>query len=169
MNTTEQRIEAFFEIMRDITLSDGFMEWLTASGYFTAPASSRFHGAYKGGLFDHSYSVTQMLVQMTERMPLEWDDPRSPRLVGMFHDLCKIAQYKLGPEINPSHPQHGESSVWLLSQWYTLTSEETLCIRHHMGAYEVKQWYAFDQAIKKCPNTLWTHTADMYASKVRGL
>ena len=43
-----------------------------------------------------------------------------------------------------------------------------LCIRYHMGAYEKDGWNEFDLAIRKYPNVLWTHTADMYASKVKG-
>ena len=55
----------------------------------------------------------------------------------------------------------------LLSRWLQLTEEEILCIRYHMGAYETKDWDFFDKAIRKYPNVLWTHTADMYASKVK--
>lgn len=47
-----------------------------------------------------------------------------------------------------------------------LTEEEVLCIRYHMGAYETKDWAGFDLAIKKYPNVLYTHTADMLASKL---
>ena len=47
-----------------------------------------------------------------------------------------------------------------------LTDEEQACIRWHMGAYEGKEsWPDFDAAIKEFPNVLFTHTADMYASK----
>lgn len=54
----------------------------------------------------------------------------------------------------------------LLSQFMTLTEEEIMCIRYHMGAYEKDDWVQFDLAIKKYPNVLFTHTADMYASKL---
>jgi hypothetical protein len=54
----------------------------------------------------------------------------------------------------------------LLSQFITLTEEEMLCIRYHMGAYEKEEWSEFDLAIRKYENVLWTHQADMLASKV---
>ena len=63
---------------------------------------------------------------------------------------------------------HGAKSVLILSQFMTLTEEEMLCIRYHMGAYEKEEWQEFDMAIKKYPNVLFTHTADMLASKVDG-
>ena len=61
---------------------------------------------------------------------------------------------------------HGDKSIMLLSQFMTLTEEEILCIRYHMGAYNRDDWEGFDKAIRKYPNVLFTHTADMYASKV---
>lgn len=48
----------------------------------------------------------------------------------------------------------------------TLTIEEIYCIRYHMGAYETDNWKQYDLAIRQFENVLWTHTADMYASKV---
>jgi len=51
-----------------------------------------------------------------------------------------------------------------------LTEEEVLCIRWHMGAFDEKEnWNAYGKAIEKYPNVLWTHTADMVASKIEGV
>jgi hypothetical protein len=61
---------------------------------------------------------------------------------------------------------HGDKSIMLLSQFMTLTEEEILCIRYHMGAYNRDDWEGYDRAIRKYQTVLWTHTADMYASKV---
>ena len=61
---------------------------------------------------------------------------------------------------------HGADSVQKLKLVMDLTEEEELCIRYHMGAYETTDWKGFDAAIKKYPNVLFTHTADMYSSKV---
>ena len=49
-----------------------------------------------------------------------------------------------------------------------LTEEEMLCIRYHMGAYQTDEWNEFDAAIHKYPNVLYTHMADMGASKIMG-
>ena len=37
------------------------------SDFFTAPASTRFHGAYKGGLVEHSLQVYDCLCDYLER------------------------------------------------------------------------------------------------------
>lgn len=59
-----------------------------------APASTKYHGNHEGGLFDHSLAVAKHLVGLTESCQLKWKNCRSPYLVGMFHDLCKIDQYR---------------------------------------------------------------------------
>lgn len=65
---------------------------------------------------------------------------------------------------------HGEDSVCkILIGDFGLTMEEAMCIRWHMGAYEKDKCDDFDAAIHKFPNILWTHQADMVASKVLGM
>ena len=161
----------------DFVVTTPFAEWLKNNNFFTAPASAKYHGVYEGGLFDHSVSMYMRLKDMTERNNLEWQRKQSPLIVGMFHDICKCDRYKIvqdSPECTPRYEYnedvllegHGSKSVMLLSQFITLTEEELLCIRFHMGAYEKDDWKMFDLAIKKYPNVMWTHHADMLASKV---
>lgn len=169
-------------------VSDDMMEYLTAYGFFTAPASTKYHGNYEGGLLEHSYMVTKFLLTLTQDNHLIWRKARSPFIVGMFHDLCKIDQYRhpasdlvvdgmLLPdpskwEYNPDTllKGHGDKSVMLLSQFYTLTDEEIMCIRYHMGAFTDKsEWNDYTRAVSQYPNVLWIHQADMLASHVAGV
>lgn len=189
--TTNRRIELFDGLMKD-KISSEFYNWLIKNGFFTQAASTKYHGAYEGGLFDHSYEVTQVLLDMTQRLNLKWTRPESPYIIGMFHDLCKIDNYQTiidepgeimmgtdnvkGREIhfeyNPNCilTGHANKSIMLLSQFINLTEEELLCIRFHMGAYEGQdQWDNYDKAIRKYETVLFTHTADMYTSKVKGM
>ena len=51
-----------------------------------------------------------------------------------------------------------------------LTEEEAACIVYHMGAYtEKEKWDFYGRAIERFPNVLWTHHADMIASKIKGV
>jgi len=166
-----KRFDIFKDIMKD-AVSDEMLVWLMENGFFTAPASTKHHGNYEGGLFDHSLEVTRKLLSMTEEMQLEWQRPESPIIVGMFHDLCKIDQYKYIELLGYQHKDcllsgHGDKSIMLLSQFMTLTEEEILCIRYHMGAYETKDWDSYGKAIEKYETVLWTHSADMFASRVK--
>ena len=57
-----------------------------------------------------------------------------------------------------------------LSKYFTLTEEEILCIRYHMGAFtEKEEWNDYTRAVNKYATVLWTHTADMLASHVEGV
>lgn len=147
-------------------------------GFFTAPASAKYHSNCPGGLFDHSLAVMNSLVDMTFKLGLKWENDRSPYLVGLFHDLCKCGQYKkkydeIGYEkvADLIIPGHGDRSVILLQKYVELTDEEIACIRWHMGAYETdtRLWKNYGAAVRKYPNVLFTHTADMYADKVLGV
>lgn len=178
----DERIKEFKDF---IGFTDKSVEDLDRIGFFTAPASTRFHGAYEGGLFDHSLEVANSLVELTEKLGLTWERSISPKIVGMFHDLCKCdnyveintleevvpigIKYKYNPDI--IIPGHGEKSIIMLQKFINLTDEEIACIRWHMGAYETdtKMWDYYGRAIEKYPNVLYTHTADMIASKIVGV
>ena len=192
--TLAERIEKFNNLMGDIVPPEVKKDLLD-KGFFTAPASTKYHGNYEGGLFDHSYTVARYLKKLTEYCRLGWQNPRSPLLVGMFHDLCKIdqyiPQYEMREELEPSllndpkptkfvetlcgdeyNPAtllkgHGDKSVMVLAQYFKLTEEEIMCIRYHMGAFcDKSEWNDYTRAVHKYTNVLWTHQADMFASHV---
>ena len=143
--------------------------------FFIAPASTKYHGNYISGLYCHSITVMHNLVDLTTKMKLQWENARSPYIVGLFHDLCKCDQYIWSIEeskyiYNPDIllNGHGEKSI-IIAQTLgiDLTEEEMLCIRWHMGAFDDKEnWKYYTNAIHKYPNVLWTHTADMMASHI---
>ena len=151
--------------------NEAFLSFLETEGFFTAPASTKYHGAYTCGLYEHSLNVAKRLIWLTEKLGLEWQRPESPWIIGMFHDICKYDQYiKVDDhyEFNKNSvlKGHGSKSVMILSLFLTLTEEEMLCIRYHMGPYEKEEWSEFDAAIRKYENVFHTHAADMLASKV---
>lgn len=174
--TTEDRINQFNKIMPEHAKID--LEILKEIGFFSAPASTKYHGAYEGGLFDHSYLVAKSLVELTEKLGLEWERPESPYIVGMYHDLCKVDNYIRDPEsdrwtYNPEAyiPDHGAKSVIVTQKYISLTDEEIACIRWHMGAYEKDpaMWNYYGTAIDRYSNVLFAHTADMIASRILGV
>ncbi len=42
--------------------ADVLLDWLKKSDFFTAPASTKYHGAYEGGLLEHSLNVYDCLL-----------------------------------------------------------------------------------------------------------
>lgn len=150
------------------------------SDFKILPASLNHHLNGQGGLLIHSMNVTNELVNMTDSLNLQWERFESPYIVGLLHDLCKLEFYKYNYDtadsrksgyVHNDNPEfdfggHGMLSVVLAQRFIRLTAEEAHCIRFHMGAYEQKDWSKFDTAIKKYPNVLYTHMADMVASKI---
>ena len=149
--------------------------YIESEGFLELPASLSHHLNSKGGLLIHSVNVADALLDLTDKLDLKWERDESPIIVGLFHDLCKLEFYVAEPSGDKfrhnDYPTynfggHGILSVFLAQKFIKFTDEEAHCIRFHMGAYEQKDWSAFDLAIKKYPNVLYTHTADMIASKI---
>ena len=189
--TEKERFDLCMSTKLGDILSEEFKTYLLANGFFSAPTSTKYHGAYEGDLFDHSFAVMNFLVELSAKNGLKWQRAKSPFIVGMFHDLYKIDQYRhpiieklfignekasvydeMNWEYNPDTAVkgHGDKSVILLSQYMTLTEEEVMCILYHMGAFTDKeQWRDYTNAVHRFPNVLWTHQADMIASHVVGV
>ncbi len=126
------------------------------SDFFTAPASTRYHSAYEGGLLDHSINVYECLKdylarnKVRDEFGLAYSD-ETIAIVSLLHDLCKVNVYKVStrnvkdPVTGQWRPQpyyefddklpygHGEKSVYVISGFMKLSREEAFAIRYHMG------------------------------------
>lgn len=181
--STCARRDEFRSMCKDWEIRDGeaLTDWLETHGFFTAPASRKYHGCYPGGLYDHSLCVYLNLNLITRAMGLNWQRACSPFIVGMLHDVCKADQYNavcgenskiITYEYNKQTllKGHGDKSLMLLSTIFPLTEEEMLCIRYHMGAFcEKEEWTDYTSAIHCYPNVLWAHQADMMAAHIEML
>ena len=126
------------------------------SDFFTAPASTRYHSAYEGGLLEHSINVYECLKDYLERNRVKNEyglsySEESIAIVALLHDLCKVNVYKVSTrnvkdpvtgqwratpyyEYEDKLPYgHGEKSVYIISGYMKLTREEAFAIRYHMG------------------------------------
>lgn len=174
--------QEMFATLHGIDGIDNLGNWLSnKTDYFKAPASTRYHSDFEGGLVIHSLNVADKLNELTAKNGLKWERTESVALIGLFHDICKANYYTVemrNKKINGVWDQvpfytvdeklplgHGEKSVILLQRFIHLTQEEVLCIRWHMGAYEPSETYnGLRKATEICPNVLWTHVADMLAT-----
>ena len=147
--------EKFISICKSEIRREGIeplLDWLEQSDFFTAPASTRFHGNYEGGLCEHSLNVYEQLLKLYELYGNKSATRETLAIVALFHDVCKIDFYKKGFrnvkedgewkqlecwEIDEKLPLgHGEKSCLLLQQFIRLSVEEMLAIRWHMGGYD---------------------------------
>lgn len=184
LNTKEQFIEIYTSLIKREG-ADKLLEWLERSDFFTAPASTRFHGAYEGGLAEHSVNVYRRLCELSGSIQGAPESiPETLAIVALLHDVCKVGMYVADfrnqkdergvwqrvpfYKIEEQLPfGHGEKSVYVISGFMKLTREEAIAIRYHMGpwASEVKGGdNSVSKAFEMCPLALLVHQADMLAS-----
>lgn len=153
--------------------AEQLLEWLEEKGFFTAPASTKYHGNYAGGLVEHSNHVFERLSEILTKT----GNAESMAIVGLLHDVCKIDAYKLETKeevqqyayTNALPLGHGEKSLFLIMRYMKLTDEEAMAIRWHMGAFDnaVKGGsYDMNNAFNQCKLAAALHIADMTATHI---
>ena len=118
----------------------------------TTVASTKFHLSESGGLAQHSLNVLKYTRLINKILLLNYTE-ETMVLVSLLHDLCKVNYYVMGWEWDKEVKEatgkwvkkdvykvedqiplgHGEKSVILAVRFISLTTEEMLAIRHHMG------------------------------------
>ena len=150
--------------------ADRLLEWLDsdASDFFTAPSSTRFHGAYEGGLVEHSLNVYDYT-------------PETIAVTALLHDICKVGFYAVDYR-NAKNEQgvwekvpyytvrdtlpygHGEKSVYMIQSFMRLTRDEAFAIRYHMGFSGNEDKNSVGRALEMFPLALAVNVADMEAT-----
>lgn len=171
---------------------ENLMDWLeNDTNFFSSPASTRYHGSYEGGLVEHSLNVfNQLLFEMDTMVGKGWEDiypMETVAIVALFHDLCKVGQYRetekwrknsdgewesyLAYEYDPEQLTmgHGAKSNFFLQRFIQLTPVEAQAIFWHMGAYDISPYANLNgcgAAFETNPLAFLIHRADMAATYV---
>ena len=181
--------EEFEEIFRSKVTREGsaaFLEWLSKTDFFTAPASTKFHCACPCGLVQHSVSVYRTMVE--RYFDPETDSEESFAICGLLHDVCKAQFYKEGTRnvkneqtgawekkpyymIEDSFPYGpGEKSVFLIERFLRIKTSEAIAIRWHMGGFDDAARggsFAISQAYDRYPLAVKLHLADLESTYLR--
>ena len=178
-------VEEFRNLISSINRDgiDNLMNFIEKTDFYTAPASTRFHGSYEGGLLEHSMKVYEILKHKVEYSIMNIDVSEDTlKIIALLHDICKVNFYKVDYRnakneagvwekvpyytVDDTIPYgHGEKSVMMLTEYIKLTSEEKYCIRWHMGFTEPKEQYGtIGLAYTKYPLALLLHEADLEAT-----
>ena len=185
--TNQERFLKIFEETITREGADKLLDFLmNGSDFFTAPASTRYHGAYEGGLLEHSLNVYDCLKdilarpRMKEVYGLEYSE-ESIALVALLHDVCKVNFYKASTRnvkdengrwttvpyytIEDTLPYgHGEKSAYIVSAYVRLTREEAFAIRYHMGFSGTEDVGNVGKALEMFPLAYALVCADMEAA-----
>lgn len=173
-----ERIEDPSEVER---LYSRFYKWITSTDFFTAPASTRFHGSFRQGLIYHHIDVYNEAMELLKLDKFKDIEKHSAALVALTHDYCKIGSYdtylkNVKNEVTgqwekveaykwdvPQYPfGHGVTSMYVAQQFFHLTREEALAIRWHMAEYNVcdSEMCDLQEARDRYPLVLMLQTAD---------
>lgn len=185
----QQKFKNYFKYITKPGAAD-LLQWLEVNGFFEAPASTKYHGNYAGGLVEHSNHVFKRLLKLAsdedarlDRMTTEYTAD-TLATVALLHDVCKIDAYKIEKK-NQSQPDgswqavdqytytnafpagHGEKSIIQIMRFMQLSDDEILAIRWHMGSfdYAVKGGsHDMNNAFNECELAAMLHIADMMAT-----
>lgn len=173
--------EEFIEIAKKCICRDGLNELLHTLerfDFYTAPASTRFHGSHEGGLVQHCVNVYDALVGLAGN---EYS-AETIAVVALFHDICKMGYYTVEYRntkddngkwikvpyygVNDKLPfGHGEKSVFMIQDVMKLGLEEAMAIRWHMGGFTDKEQYqTLSKAYNEFPLAVYLHMADLRAT-----
>ena len=188
--STEEIKQEFTAIYKEKIKRDGadrLLDYLTnRCDFFTAPASTRFHSSYDGGLAQHSLNVYECLVQYLARERVREVyklscSEETAAVVALLHDICKIDTY-VRDFRNVKNEQgqwervpvyrtedklpygHGEKSVYMISGFMKLSREEAMAIRWHMGFSGSEDANLVGRALEAYPLAFALSTADMEAT-----
>ena len=181
--------EEFIQIYKENIKREGsaeLLEWLQKTDFFTAPASTKFHGACEQGLVMHSISVFHTLVD--KHFDPETDSMESFAICALLHDLCKAEFYKVSTrnvkneetgkwEKVPYYAAedkfpfgHGEKSVFLIERFIRLKPAEAMAIRWHMGGFDEAARggsFAISVAYERYPLAIKLHLADLESTYLK--
>ncbi|MCH4286622.1 MULTISPECIES: hydrolase [Bacillota] len=167
--------------------SDKLLDYLLSEhcDFFTAPASTRFHGAYPQGLLEHSLNVYDCLCDYLSRerakqvYHMNYSD-ETIAIVALLHDICKVNCYKESTrnvKVNGTWTQvpyyefddqlpygHGEKSVYIITGFMRLSREEAFAIRYHMGFSGNDEVRNVGQSFEQFPLSFALSCADMEAT-----
>ncbi len=182
--------EEFLEMSYENVERDGsekLVDWLERSDFFEAPASTKLHSSYEGGLCQHSINVYKRFRKLVENeYGPNWENKisaESVAIIALLHDVCKVNYYttemrnvkengnwvqKAFYKIDDALPYgHGEKSVYIISGFMKLTREEAMAINWHMGGFDARVQggsYSMSAAYYKYPIAMLFHMADMMAT-----
>lgn len=133
---------------------DDFIKFLDERTDFkTAPASTKYHMSYPGGLCEHTLNVLRFTRHAQNLLMVPDINAHSLTLAAILHDLCKVNYYTVEEVFDKEYKNetnrwrkmevygvedqvplgHGEKSVILALRYLKLSLEEMAAIRWHMA------------------------------------
>lgn len=136
--------------------------WLDCTDFYIAPASTRYHESFAGGLLLHSLTVAARIIELADlSVYASKVNIEDAILCALVHDWCKIHKYEqyMRNQKNeetgqwekvPSYKYredimiplgHGETSMYMAMKMFNISKQEAVAIRNHMGKWAADNSY----------------------------
>lgn len=183
--------EQFISLMKRVERPgvEELLAWLEGTDFYSAPASTRFHGSYPGGLVYHTLNVVYELRELVRFYDVKDITNESIIIVALAHDFCKINVYQetmvnVPPQRSKSGKWeqqlgykkneilklgHGAKSLSILQNFIKLEDYEKEAIFWHMGAYDtgvLSSMHDLYDVFEENKLAFLLHMADMVATYI---
>ena len=183
MKSPKEEIEMLLESTNRLGITN-LLDYMNEGGFYTAPASTKYHGAEAGALAVHSLNVCYTALDIAKTLIPEITEEQKNSIIicALLHDLGKMGQFgqplyvdnilKKGRseaqpfKINPDllTLDHEIISVIEIQKYIDLTPDEQFAIAMHNGLYSDIGRYSLKG--NETPLQMIIHFADMWASRV---
>lgn len=93
-NNKNEFLKLVESIEREGIDKETLIKQLTQSDFFTAPASTIYHGAHEGGLCEHCLNVYYNLLNLVQSKGITAYSDDTLKIVALFHDFSKMNHYE---------------------------------------------------------------------------
>lgn len=142
--------ELLFSISRDGADVEGLNNCLKTKGFYTAPASTKYHSSFEGGLCLHSLMVYDILVDLVNSFcPNTYSDD-TLKIVALLHDISKSNYYVREVKNKKVYSENGTKFDnigkfdWVSYDAYTINDASN---RGLFGTLEENSYYIVSQYI----------------------
>lgn len=187
MNTDWNAIKGYYNNVIDGLGDDNIKRMFDSfPEFYQLPASVKYHGSFEGGLATHTYFVIRTALDLY-RLMISYDTSKTSDALklsiiktALLHDIGKLGQLDNNGKLIPAYIKSG--TLWMYNDKIPLklehelqslqfcnyfdiklTTEETMVIYHHAGAYSSSHQYINDnQSVLQ----IIIHQADNFCAKV---
>lgn len=108
-NNKDRYLSLINSIKREGFNKDLLCMHLSNSDFFIAPASTKYHSSFKGGLCYHSLCVYDNLCRLVNTYELEFDED-SLKIVALLHDISKMNYFETVYKNKKIYSENGSKS-----------------------------------------------------------
>lgn len=192
-NETLEKKQIFIDLLQSISSPnddiEGLINYLEENGFFGAPASTKYHCSYYGGLCEHSINVYCTLEELVQTYIGKDVSKRTIVILGLLHDIAKmdyyeqftknvknestnqwekVVEYRVVDGRNrPTYGSNAFNNYMAISRFISLSDEEIVAlINYNCGMDDNYSNKDLSTILSKNPLVVLLHSADMICTYI---